>query len=209
MTTYPQETEVNRSLAKYYKYHARVYNSTRWSFLFGRESLLNNLSFQSPPKNILEVGCGTGHNLLKLAKKYPSARITGVDLSDEMLKVAKKNLKKPSLRVSFLHQAYSKPLDPGTFDLILFSYSLTMMGSEWKRVLDTAHTDLATGGLIAVVDFHTSPSGFFRSWMRHNHVEMGGFLLPGLKSDYAQVSLESKSVYGGLWNYFSFVGQKI
>lgn len=38
--------------------------------------------------NILDAGCGSGHRLLNLAKRYPKANFTGVDLSASSLKVA-------------------------------------------------------------------------------------------------------------------------
>jgi trans-aconitate methyltransferase len=38
--------------------------------------------------NILDAGCGSGHRLLNLAKRYPKAKFTGVDLSASSLRVA-------------------------------------------------------------------------------------------------------------------------
>ncbi|MEM1357475.1 MAG: methyltransferase domain-containing protein, partial [Bacteroidota bacterium] len=73
-------------LSQYYQFQSRIYDLTRWSFLFGRKHLLASLPFRpTEPLQILEVGCGTGHNLLRLAKKYPEAEITGIDLSTDML----------------------------------------------------------------------------------------------------------------------------
>ena len=46
--------------------------------------------FHSPNVNILDIGCGTGEHTLELLKK--GYRVTGVDLSNEMLKIAKKKL---------------------------------------------------------------------------------------------------------------------
>ena len=44
----------------------------------------------SEDKRILEVGCGTGYNLLNLAQTYPKATLVGMDLSSDMLAIAKK-----------------------------------------------------------------------------------------------------------------------
>ena len=46
--------------------------------------------FHSPNVNILDIGCGTGEHTLELLKK--GYRVTGIDLSNEMLKIAKKKL---------------------------------------------------------------------------------------------------------------------
>ena len=41
------------------------------------------------PKNILDLGCGTGEVLIRLAPNY---QMTGVDLSNEMLEIAKEKI---------------------------------------------------------------------------------------------------------------------
>jgi S-adenosylmethionine-diacylgycerolhomoserine-N-methlytransferase len=43
------------ALARYYRFHARIYDATRWSFLFRRTAL----SAPAAPAHILEVA-GTG-----------------------------------------------------------------------------------------------------------------------------------------------------
>ena len=73
----------------YYRWHARIYDATRWSFLFGREAVLDRVAVGGPaPTRILEIGCGTGRNVVSLARRFPQAEITGVDLSEAMLAVA-------------------------------------------------------------------------------------------------------------------------
>lgn len=43
-------------------------------------------------KRILDVGCGSGLQMYELLSHHPSIKITGVDLSDEMLKKARDKL---------------------------------------------------------------------------------------------------------------------
>lgn len=58
-------------------------------------SLLNQLnSLNFYPKNILDIGTGTGFLAQKFIDKYPGAKIFSLDFSYNMLKVAKKNNKK-------------------------------------------------------------------------------------------------------------------
>lgn len=79
-------------LERYYQWQAPIYDLTRWAFLFGRAALLRRLAAGPAPEHLLEVGCGTGHNLARLARLFPTARLTGVDLSDAMLARAERRL---------------------------------------------------------------------------------------------------------------------
>ena len=80
-----------KTIDKYYQFQAKVYDLTRWSFLFGRKPLVGILPFTKDEAfSVLEVGCGTGYNLLNLAQTYPKATLVGMDLSSDMLAIAKK-----------------------------------------------------------------------------------------------------------------------
>ncbi len=193
----------------YYRLHAKIYDATRWSFLFGRKTIIQQVAAVARPTRILEVGCGTGKNLIALARTFPQARIFGLDISEAMLKVAAKNLGSLAGQVELLHQAYDRPLRPEQgYDLILFSYSLSMMNPDWQRVLQYAQADLAPDGHIAVVDFHNSRLPVFKRWMGVNHVRMDGHLLAELVEIFQPQQFETPQAYGGLWEYFLFIGKK-
>lgn len=205
-TTSPKQAN---QLEQYYRFHAKLYDATRWSFLFGRQAIIHLVAQRQTPANILEVGCGTGKNLLTLAQTFPEATITGLDLSEDMLTVARRNLSEESDRVNLLHVSYNKPLNPTEpYDLILFSYALTMFNPGWDTAIDHAQADLAVGGAIAVVDFHDSPMSLFKRWMGVNHVRMDGHLQPKLETLFEAQLSETKSAYGGLWRYLLYIGKK-
>jgi S-adenosylmethionine-diacylgycerolhomoserine-N-methlytransferase len=48
------------AIERYYRLHSRIYAATRWSFLFGRRAILDDIAAATTPARILEVGCGTG-----------------------------------------------------------------------------------------------------------------------------------------------------
>jgi len=210
MNTPDDSQQVNR-IQQFYKWHANIYEATRWAFLFGRKRLVEalNLPFSSQ-KNIVEVGCGTGHNLYYLAKNFPALQLTGIDISTDMLQVANKKVKRFLPRISFINMPYFTGADPLPVkpNIVIFSYCLTMINPGWEDALHRAYNDLGEGDLIAVVDFHHTPLSLFRRWMDYNHVRMDEHLLPALSKQFKPVHLEIRQAYGGLWTYFLFVGKK-
>lgn len=161
------------------------------------------------PRHILEVGCGTGSNLPALCRTFPAATIVGLDLSADMLEKARKKVSPWGPRVRLLRRSYDQPL-PHTppFDLILFSYVLSMMNPGWDRALLRASRDLAPRGMVAVVDFHQSPSAFFRRWMRLNHVWIDDQRAACLHSCFRPLFFETRRAYGGCWTYLAFIGER-
>ena len=196
-------------LSRYYRWHARLYDATRWSFLFGRAALIRSIAgFPTPPRRILEIGCGTGSNLLRLARQFPEAAVTGLDLSADMLARVRRKLATHPARITLIQWRYDQPLDPQpTFDLVIFSYCLSMINPGWERAVDAALRDLRPGGRLAVVDFHDTPFAGFRRWMGVNHVRMDSHLLPYLDTRCRPVARTVRQAYGGGWRYFVFIGQ--
>ncbi|MBC7774957.1 MAG: class I SAM-dependent methyltransferase [Phycisphaerae bacterium] len=205
-----ESTQV-KTIRSYYKLHAKLYQATRWSFLFGRNQIIRALNLpKQSDQTILEVGCGTGHNLSTLANQYPNLHLMGVDISPDMLKVASNRLQRHSRRLLFLEKPYA-PGDwklPAKPDVVLFSYCLTMINPGWEDALQRAYDDLDEDGTIAVVDFHGSPFRIFLRWMDVHHVRMDKHLLPALEARFTAVHTEVRRAYGGLWSYFLFVGRK-
>ena len=196
-------------LSRYYRWHARLYDATRWSFLFGRAALIRSLAgFPTPPRRILEIGCGTGSNLLHLARQFPDAAITGLDLSADMLARARRKLVAHPARITLIQWRYDQPLNPQpAFDLIVCSYCLSMINPGWEQVVESALRDLQPGGRLAVADFHDTRFASFRRWMGVHHVRMDGHLLPYLNARCRPVARTVHQAYGGGWRYFVFIGQ--
>jgi S-adenosylmethionine-diacylgycerolhomoserine-N-methlytransferase len=196
-------------LAKYYKWHARAYDITRWAFLFGRKNIVAELGRCAHPDSLLEIGCGTGKTLKQCQQQLPNTRLYGVDLSLNMLDIAQRKLSGGSRECELMHGHYSPDTLSGEkVDVILFSYCLSMINPGYTQVLDQAYEDLKPGGLVAVVDFHHSGFSWFRNWMQVNHVRMEKHLLPELNSKYQALVNEVRPAYLGLWHYFTFIGRK-
>jgi len=208
-TSSPARPEKLTPIEKYYHWHARIYDATRWTFLFGRTTILADIAAMTRPARILEVGCGTGKNLVHLARLFPEAAVTGLDLSEPMLAVARRKTARHGSRVGFLHRAYDAPLgDLAGYDLVLFSYALSMFNPGFETAIQAAAMDLAPGGYIAVVDFHSTRFPAFERWMRVNHVRMNAQLRPRLQAQFTPQVDRVGHAYGGVWQYLAFIGRK-
>ena len=196
-------------LADYYRWQSLLYDWTRWAFLFGRQRLVSKLAATlPPPKRILEIGCGTGTNMLRLAEAFPTAHILGVDLSPHMLAIARRKLARFGDRVSVQPCAYEAPLGGSDgYDIIVVSYALSMMNPGYEAVLSACQKDMSPRGVIAVVDFHDSRWAWFRRWMGMNHVRMERQLWARLQTAFTTERCEVHRAYGGLWRWMLFLGR--
>ncbi len=141
-----------------YRYQRHVYDLTREYYLLGRKRLIAGLD-ASPDTAVLEIGCGTALNLIRIHRRYPAATLYGLDLSRMMLETAHSALKRRGLDAKItLALADATDFDANAlfgrnrFDRIFFSYALSMI-PPWEAALDHAATHLAPGGSLHIVDF--------------------------------------------------------
>lgn len=139
-----------------YARQRHFYDLTRKYYLLGRDRLIARLAVPDGG-TVLEVGCGTGRNLIAVARRYPNARLFGFDISDEMLATARASVTKAGLghRIT-LKQGDATNFDPQTmfgvakFDRVFFSYTLSMI-PDWQAALRQGAA--VTGGTMHLVDF--------------------------------------------------------
>jgi S-adenosylmethionine-diacylgycerolhomoserine-N-methlytransferase len=165
-----------------YARQRHFYDATRKYFLLGRDRLIEELT---PPHDgtVLEVGCGTGRNLIAAARAYPDVKLCGLDVSTKMLAKARANLRLAGLEerivlacgdaATFDSQAL---FGQSAFDRVFFSYSLSMIPA-WQDALRQAHEAVAPGhGRLFIVDFGQQDGlpGWFRrllfDWLTRFHV---------------------------------------
>lgn len=97
--------------------------------------MLDTLEFA----NVLDVGCGTGEMLRLISEKYNSVEAYGIDLSDEMIKIAKAKLS-PDINL-FVGDSEHLPFSDETFEVLLCMESFHHYPNpdnvlkEFKRVL--------------------------------------------------------------------------
>jgi S-adenosylmethionine-diacylgycerolhomoserine-N-methlytransferase len=141
-----------------YRRQRFIYDLTRKYYLIGRDELINRIA---PPAGgaVLEIGCGTGRNLIRAARRYPGARFYGIDVSTAMLDTAGSAISgaRLSSRIDLAH-ADAVSFDAHAlfgrrnFERIFISYTLSMI-PLWKQVLDLSTACLCKDGSLHLVDF--------------------------------------------------------
>lgn len=107
-------------------------------------------------KKILDVACGTGILSVLLAER--GAYVTGIDLSEEMLTVARSRAKARFPSMTFLHQAMQQLNVPGSYDAAVIPIdSLNYLEDEQevKQTFTRIHDALNPGGLF-LFDVHST-----------------------------------------------------
>ncbi|MGO4437759.1 class I SAM-dependent methyltransferase [Rhizobium sp. RAF56] len=161
-----------------YRYQRHIYDLTRKYYLLGRDRTIRELGVPFGG-SLLEVGCGTGRNLILARRTYPNARLYGLDISQEMLTSANNNFRglapAPVLRLADATDFSPKDFGVDGFDRIMISYALSMI-PDWQRAVDSALDALGPGGELHIVDFGLQedlPRWFQRllqSWLKRFHV---------------------------------------
>ncbi|MDO8398085.1 MAG: class I SAM-dependent methyltransferase [Bradyrhizobium sp.] len=150
--------EATRRMNRMYRRQRHIYDGTRRYYLLGRDQLIAGLQ-PAAGANVLEIGCGTGRNLVHAARLYPNARFFGIDISTEMLTSAISAISRRDLakRIRVAHgdgTAFNPQVSFGIarFDHVMISYSLSMI-PDWRLVLQAATGRLKPGGSLHIVDF--------------------------------------------------------
>ena len=163
-----------------YRHQRHFYDLTRRHYLAGRDRLIEGIN-AIPGDRILEVGCGTARNLIKIARRYPGTELWGLDASGEMLRSAAHSVQRAGLehRIRLAHglaeELPSIFAGEAGFDHVIFSYSLSMIG-DWQGAALAAGQVAKARGQIHLVDFGDlnglwpSAAAALRSWLALFHV---------------------------------------
>ncbi|MES2269571.1 MAG: class I SAM-dependent methyltransferase [Pseudomonadota bacterium] len=193
-----------------YRYQRHIYDASRKYYLLGRDRLIQDLN-AGPGTHVLEVGCGTGRNLIEAARMWPRARFYGFDISQAMLDTATASVARNGLAGQIaLTQGDATDFEARKlwgrdgFDRIFLSYTLSMIPG-WELALDEAARALAPDGSLHIVDFGQQERlpGMFRDilfgWLRRFDVSPRGDMLPVLEDVAARnrLTLDFAPLYRG------------
>ncbi|MGQ7844145.1 ArsR/SmtB family transcription factor [Granulosicoccus sp. 3-233] len=134
------------------------------------EARLQELVGPEPVGNFLDIGTGTGRILELFARQIE--RGVGIDLSSEMLAIARTQLERDEFRHLQVRKGdmYNMPIDDRSIDLatlhLVLHYSL-----EPGLVIAEAARTLAPGGRLIIVDFASHQEERLRT--EHKHQRLG------------------------------------
>ena len=101
----------------------------------------------APPCDVLDLGCGDGRHSLELARR--GYRVTGLDLSEELLERARRRSAEEGLDITFIQGDMRDPPGISAFDLVVnffTSFGYFREDGENTRVLEAISRSLRPGG---------------------------------------------------------------
>ncbi|HVN14506.1 MAG TPA: class I SAM-dependent methyltransferase [Anaerolineales bacterium] len=150
------KTEIERVLrpraAARKSYNAISY----WYDLFtGSEKHFTDIGIQMlnvrPEESILEIGCGTGHSLVKFETQSRGGKVIAIDISEGMLKAAHKKIRGEAVQLCQADAVFI-PSASEQFDTVFLSFTLELFDTlEIPNVLNECHRVLKPIGRIGIV----------------------------------------------------------
>ncbi len=119
-----------------------------------RRKLVASIADANPSK-ILDIATGTGDVAIMLAQEIPEAKIDGLDLSDNMLEIARTKVAKRALeaQVTFVQGDSEKlPYTNNTFDAMTVAFGVRNF-EDTSKGLEECRRVLKVGGTFSVLEF--------------------------------------------------------
>lgn len=146
------------NVVKSYKFYAPIYDKLfGWVLEHGRQELLDVIK-KLDVTHILEIGVGTG---LTLGHYPKNCKLVGIDLSEDMLKIAQQRADKLTDREINLRVINAEKTDypDAHFDCVTIPYVLSVTPDP-DKLIQEARRVCKPGGTIIVLN-HFSGSGFW------------------------------------------------
>jgi SAM-dependent methyltransferase len=111
-----------------------------------------------PGAFIVDLGCGRGRHAIPLSRR--GYRVTGVDLSEKMLRMARERARRENVSVEWVREDMREFLRPGAFDacLSLFTSFGYFPDEENEKVVRNVGESLRGGGLL-LLDLRNAQKG--------------------------------------------------
>jgi SAM-dependent methyltransferase len=116
-------------------------------------------------RRVLDAGCGEGYNTRILARR--GARVTGVDISERMIELAREAERAERLGIRYERASYADlgPFADASFDAVV-SFMALMDGPHFDRAMREAFRVLRPGGMLAFSITHPCFITRGATWLR-------------------------------------------
>lgn len=141
-----------RSVRRQYDRQSRVYDRLWSGYVRRTHDALAAYARVQPGERVLDVGCGTGAFLQRLAARHPEQPLTGLDLSPGMLAVARRRLAGYPHVELVEASAQALPFPDGRFDVVVSASVLHYWRDPVGGLAEAARV-LRPGGRIALLDW--------------------------------------------------------
>lgn len=130
-----------------------------------RRRALKQITDGEDAKRILDIACGTGDFSIEIAKhSSPETSVTGLDLSEGMLKVMKQKIHKAGLEDRIAaEQGNSERMrfDDGTFDRVTIAFGIRNFQDREKALKEILRV-LKEGGRLVILELSVPSNAVFR-----------------------------------------------
>jgi arsenite methyltransferase len=147
-------------------------------------------------ESVLDLGSGGGEDVFISASRVgPNGRVYGVDMTDEMLELARRNQREAGVEnVEFLKGTIEEvPLQDDSVDVVI-SNCVINLSADKPAVFREAARVLRPGGRFAVTDIVADPG--MDEETRHDLAQWAGCLAGALTQDEFQAQLEAAGFEG-------------
>ncbi len=128
----------------------------RFTFGIDRRWKRKMLSRIPTPEKALDLACGTGILTFSIKEKFPNCKITGVDITEGYLKIAREKSSALNMQdITFVHSSAEDFLTTEFYNLIISCYLPKY--ADIPRLIHQLSQMLASDGIILLHDF-TYPS---------------------------------------------------
>jgi demethylmenaquinone methyltransferase/2-methoxy-6-polyprenyl-1,4-benzoquinol methylase len=157
---------------------AATYDTVNRILSFGIDSLWRKRVVQRLPQgDVLDLACGTGELALAIARR-DGVRVTGLDLSEGMLEVARRRTEGQS--ITLIHgDAQQLPLPDSSFDATTIAFGIRNV-PDVPAALAEMHRVLRPGGRTFILEFSLPANRVVRAlhcfYLRHALPLVGGWV---------------------------------
>jgi demethylmenaquinone methyltransferase/2-methoxy-6-polyprenyl-1,4-benzoquinol methylase len=146
-----------------------------------------------PGESTLDVCSGTGDIVIRLAQSDGVGKIVGIDLSEEMLSIARQKTKRNGFggKIKLLKgNVLNLPFKDRSFDIVSIGFGLRNLADRKRGTAEMVRI-LKDGGRLLILEFSPPPVGFFGAGYRlylNTIIPVVGEMISGSTSAYRYLS---------------------